>query len=262
MIKFFVCFLIFLLSSNITQAHALDYFRNVIESKKFTLKYTVESHYPDTRINLTDSDISMIETSEYIDNTTKYIAISNDDDFYVEYFLGALNNGNCILRKNDKVYFFSHNTMNSSISYKNSDPYEFESELNIKPKQATNYHKIFKPKYIGSMWKAINALSPDNPKAQYEKVYHLVKTGTNSDGLTYFDLKADNLDDSINELDVIRYYFNGDKLVKIMMGRYTIDAQNNRKGQHEIITIEEFSPTPEQKYLSLPSELNEVGEIQ
>ena len=60
-----------------------------------------------------------------------------------------------------------------------------------------------------------------------------------------------------NALSAIRYYFDGDVLVKISAVSYFKDINGKVDGRKCIIKINEFSTTPDRKFLSLPKGLED-----
>ena len=56
----------------------------------------------------------------------------------------------------------------------------------------------------------------------------------------------------------MRFYFDGDNLKQIMIGNYRYNPVDEFEGERTIINVVEFSDSPDQKYLSLPEELEEV----
>lgn len=73
-------------------------------------------------------------------------------------------------------------------------------------------------------------------------------------GLSYEDYKADNS----YVFEAVRYYFNGDALVKIAAANYYVLPDGRLDGDKFIIKVKAFSPVPETAYLQLPAGVKDV----
>ena len=107
------------------------------------------------------------------------------------------------------------------------------------------------------MNRLLNALMPNNNKVEGTVVYKRVNSGTLADGRHYFDLKAVNPGDN-SIFDAIRYYFSGNRLVKIEAGQYYNDKFGKIDGVRTIINVQEFSAIADEKMFKLPAELKDV----
>ena len=83
--------------------------------------------------------------------------------------------------------------------------------------------------------------------------YKLIGSGHLPGGLTFEDFAGQKNDTHY----AVRYYFNGDQMVKIAAFNYTEDATGIKDYEKTIVEIEEFATTPEQTYLSLPEGLKD-----
>lgn len=117
------------------------------------------------------------------------------------------------------------------------------------------YQKFFEEYSFGSrvLSNALAAITPpekiiataDTPK------YKFAGAGSLENNTTYEDFTADNGETFFAS----RFYFDGDKLIKIATINYSEGSGNFEKS---VIEITEFSPTPDQNYLKLPATLKDV----
>ena len=79
-------------------------------------------------------------------------------------------------------------------------------------------------------------------------IYRQVGSGWLSNGLNYVDYQSNG-----QNMEAIRYYFNGYTLTKIASAQFIYDDQGKLQARRCIIKVNEFSPTPAKEYLSLPA---------
>ena len=91
-------------------------------------------------------------------------------------------------------------------------------------------------------------MTPNTP------TYNLVGSGNLDGGLTYEDFYGE----KNNFHSAIRYYFNGDKMVKIATFNYLKDENRVQLYEKHVIEIEEFLTTADENYLKLPENLKDV----
>ena len=85
-------------------------------------------------------------------------------------------------------------------------------------------------------------------------VYKFVGSGTLDSGLSYEDFTAE----KNNTFYALRYYFSGDKMVKIAMFNYTKSGGAITGYEKHVLDIEEFSTAPDANYLQLPPGLKDA----
>ena len=85
-------------------------------------------------------------------------------------------------------------------------------------------------------------------------VYEFLGAGSLSDGLNYEDY----YDSQSNNFYAVRYYFDGNQLVKIATLSYVKQNGTIVSYEKSITGITEFSITPDPKYLALPTELKDA----
>ena len=275
-------------TSIMTTAHAdaLDDCRKVIMSDVYTIKY--QNVTPPTREAMKEKQV-MMNKIEFVDANpyTMYqpvtgIVTARGTTYYIEtssmmrmpnvsVSLGGLwgaiakldeNNekereyeyATCKLVKNDKEQFiFTRVKEKDKISYTGKKKGKVEA-TKIKRNFSASYPYDFGDREVTRL---INAMLPNDKKLEGTVIYERVKSGTLKDGLYYVDLKAVNPGKNAI-FDAIRYYFSGNKLVKIESGQYYKTAEGKLDGTRSIINITEFKNTPEDKYFKLPDGLEDV----
>ena len=104
------------------------------------------------------------------------------------------------------------------------------------------------------MTRLLTAILPPSHKSADMPVYKYVDAGRLSNGLTYEDYRA-NIDGT---MEAIRYYFNGNKLVKIAAASYYVLPDGTLDGNKTIIKVKEFTAKPDAAYLNLPTGVKDV----
>lgn len=84
--------------------------------------------------------------------------------------------------------------------------------------------------------------------------YKFFGTGALPNGLTYEDFVSD----KDNFYSAIRYYFNGNNMVKVAIASYFKDGGKVKSYEKKIIDITEFNTSADQNYLKLPESLKDV----
>lgn len=267
---------------NTAEANPLDDLRNLIKSKKYTIRYEVYDSSREAnmaKMNQSISGMGIYSNVHQIANAEnklpQYIVVSNENDCYMESTtynpgMSDMSNTQCFLQKGNKVFEFMRS------SFKGQKP-RYSDRLSsrggkIIPRAQNSYDENVR--YGNNdLMDAIMALNPELQTAQWASKYKEVASGKTDDGLQYFDfeavpLKIDNPAVTIEEpagfddkpgVNVIRYYFKDNNLTKISFAN-TFQFQGQQPEIHRrVITILEISAVPNQKYLELPKELK-VGE--
>ena len=242
--------LIFTLTlQNLVSADALDDFKNVIASKHFLIKYTVKTDttYANDKRNSgyfikSDGDAKIVDNNFSLD-TMNFTEGINGEDFFIE-----------------TVSAQKFGKMNVAVSYYKIDEKLFQFSRMIKDgkykdfgKQMVAVYEINNKKIYGSIYlKNIMDLLSD------EENYTRAGSGTNDEGLNYFDVKSKNKEDS-NSLKAMRFYLKDDKIAKIAIAEYSRDSiSDEMKGTHSIIEVEEFNSNPDDSYFKLPEKFKKT----
>lgn len=242
---FIVSLLIFLFPFKGETAR-IDIYREMLLKNSYTIRYENLTPAPRVtnrdRVEMYGKSTLAVESNDYLTNKPKNGVITAENlDKYEE--VGLDNFYMCRLSKNGEDYFFS--------KYKKDNRWEYVgTRRNRVAANEKNYlAEILEGKSYGDsdMTRLLNAILPNNDKSAQQATYKFVAQGKLPDNLFYEDYRADN--DGITE--VIRYYFEGSKLVKIASASY---YRKNGKidGRRCIIKILEFSATPDKSLLKLP----------
>ena len=159
----------------------------------------------------------------------------------------------CVLTKGDEKFIYTRIIDGDKVNYVGHKKGKVEA---IKIKKGFQGYNLID---FGNddMTRVFNALLPDEAKVEGTVIYTRSGSGNLSNGLYYVDLKAVNPAQNVI-FDAIRYYFDGNNLVKIEAGQYYKTKTGKLDGSRTIINIKEFSSRAETKYLKLPEGLQDV----
>lgn len=265
-------------------ADALDNCSRLLQNGTYTIRY--ENITPPPRSAMHEKVI-MIGSNDFIDTNpyTLYqpitgIATSNGTNSYIETnsvmkvpdvsitslfmpnFLRKKDEkppereyeyASCKLKQNDELFLFTRITDKGNVQYVGKKKGKVEA-VKIKKNFAASYSID-----VGDneMNRLLDAIMPNNNKVEGTVIYQRVHSGTLADGRYYVDLKAVN-PGSNAIFDAIRYYFEGNRLVKIEAGQYFTNKFGEVDGVRTIINVHEFSASVDNKLLKLPPELKDV----
>ena len=195
------------------------------------------------------------------------------DDKYIEiahpnYFkkVGARNvnvkeGGICRLIKSDETYnFFWEFKDEQQRYYARQGGYgKKESKITANDIQwKTPYQVMFEEYNFGTplITHALAAILPADKIIAFPITpeYKFIGSSTLSGGLTCEDFVSDKAD----RFSAIRYYFDGDQLVKIAFASYIKNASGIQSYEKAVVDITEFSATADESYLQLPEQLKDV----
>ena len=247
----------FAASGAVAQAEPIDAYREMLANKTYTIKYT--NLTPETRRTsrtlaaMTNGKMNDPMTAMY--QPTQSIVVCDGDNRYEESGYDAL--ASCRLQRGEEMYTFSRVKAGNSITYVGTvDGKAKKGETSAYLHAAMYAEKVWGLNFGDNrMTRFLHALLPNDGKAEGLPSYSRVASGTLPDGLNYVDYKADN--SSANFFEAIRYYFRGDRMVKIAAGQYCVNDKGEMDGVRCIIKIDEFSPTPDPSYLKLPDGLED-----
>ena len=259
----FILAAIFLLSTN-AYAEKIDHYREILLSKKYTIKYENITPLPRTtnkdRVNLFGKDGLAVNTNEYFTNRalTGILVADGEDHRYQEISYGDFNQ--CWLLKNDETFAF---TKYKKPKSKNNELEYFGSRKGRVEATPRNYlaELVFGTSFGDqSMSRVLNAILPDNEKSIDMPRYEFVTAGKLENGTTFEDFKLVPTESSEEgkNYGAIRFYFKGNSLEKIAYASYTISENGTASGEKFIARITEFSATPDQSLLNLPSQLKDT----
>lgn len=245
----------FLMTSALPSASAArtDAYRDMLVKHSCTVKYEnitpAERIHNRDKVSLTESYGKMTTPELYTNQSYKGVLVLSGDDKYVEVRYPEY--VRCELTKGDDVYRYQGDIKKNSVKYHSNagngkvkaDKADQESQL--------LYGENFGPTEVSQLLSVM--LKPEQKPAG-TAYYYYVNGGALGNGMTYEDYRAD----FDNGLGAVRYYFQGNQLVKIAAARYQHRADGSLDGQKCILKIDEFSATPEESYLNLPAGIKAV----
>ncbi len=133
-----------------------------------------------------------------------------------------------------------------------------EKDAEIIEKYSNPYQKLFRDYNFGNA-DLYQALLPILPPSQIiatpnTPIYNFVGSGNLDGGLTFEDFYGE----KNNFHSAIRYYFSGDKMIKIATFNYLKEENRVQFYEKHVIDIEEFLTTADENYLKLPANLQDV----
>jgi len=236
------------------QVHAakLDYYRNLLAKNSYTIRYENITPAPRVtnrdRVEIYGKSRTLTEESDYLLNRPKVgIITAQGQDKYEE--VGDADFKICRLSKSGEDFFFT--------KYKKGNGWEyFGSRKNHVRANEKNYlAEIVEGKSYGDadMSRLLNIILPNDSKSLEQGNSQPAGNGTLSDGTFFEDYK--NVKDGVTE--IVRYYFSGDKLIKISSASYYRDDSGKIEGRRCIIKIQEFSGSVQTNLLNLPEGLKD-----
>ena len=268
--KFLILTVAAIIFSNSADAAKIDVYRNAILNKTFTIKYEISTPpvvESNGNGNLSDKGFSSAAAGFQF-SLQNGISVANNEDRYIEiYFKNNFNftnrdaegkiqtshskenyMGSCQLTKGNEVFNFYYEVKNGVKKY-----YSYGNEGDYK----TPYQILLDEYSLGypALTNAFIPLLPpekviDTPQTPK---YKFIGSGNLGNNLSFEDFASDRND----IFSAVRYYFEGDKLVKIAQASYLKNGNEISAYEKSVINITEFSTTADQSYLSLPAKLKD-----
>lgn len=233
--------------SAIAEASNIDTYRDLLMSKKYTIKY--ENITPEERITNKDkitltgnNTMRTGNISRLMYKPLECVVVSDGTNRYEE--MGYDGFISCRLQNANGTYVFTKYNEGQTTAVwgikKNT----------VVANQTNNVAYIMQGDAFGGndMTRFLNAILPDNLKSAEMPSYRQVNSGWLDNGLNYVDYRSDG-----RNMEAIRYYFNGYTLVKISSAQFIYDDKGQLQARRCIIKVNEFSPAPAKEYLSLPA---------
>ena len=226
-----------------------------------------------------DNDNSYIENShdayeEYMGFMYRPAQVTGND--YTKQLKHFPTGGKAILRKDGKIQKFSFDLKGTSKIYR-SVPNKSREELikeivdilnsgkMTKSEYAEYYRNInYYSKHFGEynygnteIYRALQPILPPDRIIAFSNTptYDFVSSGTLQNGLTYEDFYGE----KNNFHSAVRYYFEGDKMIRIATFDYTKVENVIKTYEKHVIDIEEFLTTADENYLQLPANLQDTN---
>ena len=242
--KFILLLIIFLLSST-AEAAKIDAYKEILSNRRYTIRY--ENLTPAPRVTNRDvaelygkSGLIVEQNDFFVNRPLSGIVTESGDNKYEE--IGYQDFYQCRLMRGGENFIFTR--------YKNKKG-AIEYFGNKKGKVEANTRNYLSELLAGESFgdnnftEMMNALNSD---------YKFINSGTLENGLTFEDFLAQDE----KKISAIRYYFEGDTLIKISFALYGRDTGGEVKGSKCIVKILEFTDSPDENLLRLPAGLQDV----
>ncbi len=243
--KKIIFLLIVLLVSSTVEAAKIDAYKEILAGHRYTIRY--DNLTPAPRVTNRDvaelygkSGLIVEQNDFFVNRPLRGVITENGENKYEE--IGYQDFYQCRLMRGGENFIFTR--------YKNKKG-ATEYFGNKKGKVEANSRNYLAELLAGESFgdnnftEMMNALNAD---------YKFINSGTLEGGLTFEDF----LLQEENKLSAIRYYFEGDKLVKISFASYGRDARGEVQGSKCIVKILEFTNLPDESLLKLPAGLKDT----
>lgn len=246
--KIFMITLLIFFHFQQVDAAKIDAYQKILLSNSYTIRYENLTPAPRVtnrdKVELYGKSGLAVENNDYLLNkpksgvitcaeNAKYEEVGNND-FYI-----------CRLSKNGEDFFFT--------KYKKGGKFEYfgTKKNHVKANEKNYLAEIIEGKSYGDadMSRLLNAIMPNESKSAEQPRYRFIAAGNLNNTLSYEDFRTDN--DGVTE--VVRYYFEGDNLVKISAASYIKNVDGKIEGRRCIIKVNEFSAVPDRALLNLPA---------
>ncbi|MBO6177941.1 MAG: hypothetical protein J6O04_02040 [Selenomonadaceae bacterium] len=237
---------------SVSEAAKIDAYKNILLSKSYTIKY--DNITPPRRLTNRDktplfgNSGMAVDKNDYLTNRQRSGVVTSDgQNRYEEVGDGTFSQ--CRLIKGNEVFNFT------KYPQKNN-PKIFEYMGNKKNKVAAVKRNYLAEAVEGESYgdtdvtRILNIMLSKNANA----TYFYAGGGALPNGLSYEDYKSS----AGGFTGVIRYYFNGNDLVKIAATEFYKNNSGNLEGAKHIIKIKEFVSEPDQQLLKLPEGLSDT----
>ena len=278
--KIFLFTIIFCLIISSASAAKIDKYRKILESGNYTIRY--ENLTPAQRITNSDvvelygkNGLAVEKNNFFLNRPLSGIVTSRGENRYEE--VGYENFFQCRLMRDDENFTFTrYKNNNGNIEYFGSKKGKVEANsrnylleiLNGESFGDVNFTEMMNAIILSktnSKDYLLEVLSGENlgdvnftkmmDAITFEKGnYQFAKTSSLENGLIFEDFFSKNE----NKISAIRFYFDGEKLVKISFASYGRDKSEKIFGSKCIIKILEFSNVADENLLKLPAGLEDV----
>lgn len=244
--RFLICLLTMLMMWSTVEAAKIDAYREIILNGRYTIR--CENLTPAPRITNRSkvelygkNGLAVDANNFFLNRPVSDVVTSNGVDRYEE--VGYEDFYQCRLLKSGENFFFTRRIDKGAVTY-------FGSKRGKVEANGRNYMaELINGESFGDedFSRLLNAMLDD---AQYK----FAAEGALEGGLTYEDYKSD----ADGALNAIRYYFDGNRLIKIAFASYGRDQHGRVQGSKCIVKIAEFRAEPDESLLRLPAGLEDV----
>lgn len=250
----------------LSEASNLDTYRDLLIKRTYKIRY--ENITPPPRVTNRDqaplfgkSGIDS-EANNLLTNRPRIGLITAKGEDRYEEIEGVGPKGilyTCHLTKGSKDYFFSKWQEDNQWQYAGTIK-DGKGQIQVKKNKVEAQKRnilgiLVNGESFGEndLSRLLGAILPEDRRSAEQPSYEPIDSGWLDNGLNYEDYSAE----TGNGLNVIRYYFKQNILVKIAEASYQMNEDGTYSGRRCIIKIHEFSPTPDAAVLSLPEGLEE-----
>lgn len=242
--KIILLLIIFLLSST-AEASKIDSYKEILSNRRYTIRY--ENLTPAPRVTNRDvaelygkSGLIVEQNDFFVNRPLSGVVTESGDNKYEE--IGYQDFYQCrLMRGGENFIFTRYKNKKGAIEYFGSKKGKVEANTR-------NYlSELLTGESFGdnNFTEMMNALNSD---------YKFINSGTLENGLNFEDFLAQDE----KKISAIRYYFEGDTLIKISFASYGRDTGGEVKGSKCIVKILEFTDSPDENLLRLPAGLQDV----
>lgn len=237
-------------------AAKISAYGNLLAGRSCTVRY--ENITPAVRIHNWDTVHLGFAPMEipplYVSQSYKGILVLRGNESYIEINYEDAGYAKCALRKNDEVYRFARQTKGEKrdkVEYQSKEGKNKVSAEDFDIESTLVFGESFGPADVSRLFAV---MLPANKKPAGMPDYQYVGSGSLEDGLSYEDYRTEGGESG---LEAVRYYFQGNTLVKIAAASYYRKPDGNFDGRKCVLKIEEFSNLPDGKTLVLPEGLED-----
>ena len=234
--------------NNSANATKIDKYREMLESGTYTIRYDNLTPAPRiTNRNVAElygkNGLASENNHFFLNRPLSGIITSRGENRYEE--VGFEDFFQCRLMRGGENFIFTR--------YKDKDGgVKFFGSK--KGKVEANSRNYLSEILYGESFGDVNFTEMMNAITSEKENYQFAKTGELESGITFEDFFSENE----NKISAIRFYFDGEKLVKISFASYNRDKAGKVIGNKCIIKILEFSNVADEKLLQLPTGLEDI----
>ena len=243
--KFILMLLMIFFVSSTASAAKIDAYKEILNSKRYTIRY--DNLTPVQRITNRDtaelygkSGLIVEGNDFFLNRPLSGIVTENGDNRYEE--IGYKEFFQCrLLRSGENFNFTRYTNKQGKLEYFGNKKGKVEANTR-------NYlTELMAGESFGdkNFTEMMNALKSD---------YKFINSGTLENNLFFEDFLAQDE----NKISAIRYYFDGDTLVKISFASYSKNERGEVSGNKCIVKILEFTNSPTENLLKLPAGLDDT----
>lgn len=243
--RFLICLMVTLMMWSTAEAAKIDAYRAIIMSGRYTIR--CENLTPAARVTNRSkvelygkNGLAVDANDFFLNRPVSDMVTSNGTDRYEE--VGYEDFYQCRLLKGGENFFFTKYIDKGAITYFGSKRGKVEANGRNYMAELINGESYGDEDF--SMM--VNALTGDD--------WEYAASGELENGLSYEDYKST----VGGMLSAIRYYFDGNRLIKIAFASYGRDELGRVKGSKCIVKIAEFRAEPDESLLRLPNGLEDV----